>query len=42
MQMILGGGTVHLLTHRNWKFEKFISQKIQTNNLEQIQVIHSG
>jgi regulator of protease activity HflC (stomatin/prohibitin superfamily) len=35
-QVILGGGTVHLLTHRNWKFEKFISQKIQTNNLEEI------
>ena len=28
---------MYLLTHRNWKFEKFVSMKIQTNILEQIQ-----
>jgi len=33
-QVILDGGHVHLLTHRNWKFEKFVSTKIQTNNLQ--------
>jgi len=32
-QIILNGGEVHLLTHRNWKFEKFVSTKIQTNDL---------
>lgn len=36
-QKILGGGHVYLLTHRNWKFEKFVSMKIQTNILEQIE-----
>lgn len=36
-QKILPGGHVYLLTHRNWKFEKFVSMKIQTNILEQIQ-----
>ena len=35
-QKILPGGHVYLLTHRNWKFEKFVSMKIQTNILEQI------
>merc|ERR1719506_3361082 len=25
-----------MLTHRNWKFEKFMTQKIQTNDLKQI------
>eukprot|EP00397_Hematodinium_sp_SG-2012_P013594 GEMP01013810.1.p1 GENE.GEMP01013810.1~~GEMP01013810.1.p1 ORF type:complete len:488 (+),score=101.92 GEMP01013810.1:165-1628(+) len=32
-QHILSGGQVHLLTHRNWKFEKFMSEKIQTDGL---------
>eukprot|EP01023_Acetabularia_acetabulum_P030495 TRINITY_DN2869_c0_g1_i12.p1 TRINITY_DN2869_c0_g1~~TRINITY_DN2869_c0_g1_i12.p1 ORF type:complete len:597 (+),score=129.90 TRINITY_DN2869_c0_g1_i12:236-1792(+) len=35
-QVILDGGKVYLLDHRNWKFEKFISLKIQTDNLQQI------
>eukprot|EP01026_Neomeris_dumetosa_P065961 TRINITY_DN63549_c0_g1_i1.p1 TRINITY_DN63549_c0_g1~~TRINITY_DN63549_c0_g1_i1.p1 ORF type:complete len:426 (+),score=64.28 TRINITY_DN63549_c0_g1_i1:63-1340(+) len=35
-QSILPGGSVYLLNHRNWKFEKFISLKIQTDNLEKI------
>lgn len=33
-QKILDGGSVYLLTHRNWKFEKFISTKIQTDTLK--------
>jgi len=36
-QVILDGGEVHLLTHRNWKFEKFISTKIQTDELKRIE-----
>jgi len=36
-QEILAGGATHLLTHRNWKFEKFVTKKIQTNDLEEIQ-----
>jgi len=36
-QVILPGGAVHLLTHRNWKFEKFVSHKIQTDNLERLE-----
>jgi len=36
-QKILPGGHVYLLTHRNWKFEKFVSMKIQTNILEKIE-----
>ena len=35
-QVILPGGHVHLLTHRNWKFEKFVSQKIETMDLQNI------
>lgn len=34
---ILPGGVVHFLDHRNWKFQKFITLKIQTNSLEKIQ-----
>merc|ERR1712216_414076 len=34
-QKILDGGSMHMLTHRNWKFEKFITQKIQTNDLKE-------
>ena len=29
-QVILPGGEVHLLDHKNWKFEKFMTMKIQT------------
>jgi len=36
-QCILEGGQTHLLSHRNWKFEKFMTEKIQTNNLERIE-----
>lgn len=35
-QVVLPGGHTHFLNHKNWKFEKFISLKIQTNDLEQI------
>ena len=38
-QVIKKGGEVHLLMHRNHKFEKFLSQKIQTDNLARIEVI---
>ncbi|CAD7702923.1 unnamed protein product [Ostreobium quekettii] len=33
---ILPGGSVHFLDHRNWKFQKFITLKMQTDNLEKI------
>eukprot|EP00754_Rhynchopus_humris_P020606 Rhum_TRINITY_DN14706_c11_g2::Rhum_TRINITY_DN14706_c11_g2_i1::g.112047::m.112047 len=33
------GGEVHLLMHRNHKFEKFLTTKIQTDNLQRIEVI---
>merc|ERR1712159_458543 len=36
-QVILSGGATHLLNHRNWKFEKFMTQKIQTNDLQRIE-----
>jgi len=36
-QAILHGGETHLLDHRNWKFEKFMTQKIQTNDLQRIE-----
>ncbi|GMH45445.1 hypothetical protein BSKO_13402 [Bryopsis sp. KO-2023] len=36
-QVILRGGHVHFLTHRNWTFKKFISLKLQTDDLERIQ-----
>ena len=35
-QVVLAGGDTHLLTHRNWKFEKFVSQKIETMKLDNI------
>lgn len=35
-QIILDGGSVYLLTHRNWQFEKFVSTKIQTDDLKRI------
>ena len=36
-QRVLKGGHTHLLTHKNWKFEKFMTLKIQTDELEKIQ-----
>merc|ERR1719230_477443 len=36
-QKILIGGATYLLTHRNWKFQKFIPQKIQSSNLKRIE-----
>jgi len=38
-QVILEGGKVHLLSHRNHKFEKFIPQKIQTDDLNNMLAI---
>merc|ERR1712054_734885 len=35
--MILPGGHTHLLDHMNWKFEKFLTLKIQTDELQKIQ-----
>merc|ERR1719420_1823301 len=35
-QKMLEGGKMHMLTHRNWKFEKFMTMKIQTNDLKEI------
>jgi len=35
-QRMLEGGKMHMLTHRNWKFEKFMTMKIQTNDLKEI------
>jgi len=40
-QIILKGGEMHMLTHRNWKFEKFLTQKIQTNDLKAIRTTSS-
>merc|ERR550514_1779715 len=36
-QRVLKGGFTHLLSHKNWKFEKFMTLKIQTDELEKIQ-----
>merc|ERR1711988_745634 len=36
-QKILEGGRTHLLPHRNFKFEKFMTQKIQTDDLQRIE-----
>ena len=35
-QVILPGGHTHFLNHKNWKFEKFITLKINTDDLERI------
>jgi len=35
-QCVLSGGKCHFLNHKNWKFEKLMSLKIQTNDLEKI------
>jgi hypothetical protein len=36
-QLVLAGGCTHFLNHMNWKFQKFLSMKIQTDELEQIE-----
>merc|ERR1719343_1189262 len=36
-QHILMGGDAWLLDHKNWRFEKFLTLKIQTDDLEKIQ-----
>merc|ERR1712159_331022 len=36
-QVVLQGGETHLLTHRNWKFEKFMTEKIQADELQRIE-----
>lgn len=36
-QVVLEGGKTHILTHRQWKFEKFITLKIQTNDLDRVE-----
>merc|ERR1719343_1970414 len=36
-QQILPGGATHLLDHKNWRFEKFMTLKIQTDDLQKIQ-----
>ena len=36
-QKVLEGGHTHFLNHMNWKFEKFLSMKIQTDELEKIE-----
>jgi len=36
-QKVLTGGKTYLLTHRNWKFQKYIPQKIQSSNLKRIE-----
>jgi hypothetical protein len=36
LQVVLDGGNTHLLTHQKWRFEKFITLKIQTDDLERI------
>jgi len=35
-QAVLPGGQTHFLNHKNWKFVKFITLKIQTDDLEKI------
>lgn len=32
-QRVLNGGSTHMLTHRNWKFEKFVTVKIHTDGV---------
>merc|ERR1719510_498281 len=36
-QHILLGGNTWLLNHKNWRFEKFLTLKIQTDDLEKIE-----
>ena len=37
-QVLLEGGGTHLLTHSKWRFEQFICQKIQTEDLREVHV----
>lgn len=37
-QKILDGGRAYMLTHRNWKFVKFMTTKLQTNDVGPIHV----
>merc|ERR1719420_952947 len=37
MQKVLKGGATYLLSHKNWKFQKYISEKIQSDNLKRIE-----
>jgi len=37
-QKILEGGRAYMLTHRNWKFEKFMTKKLQTNDVGPMKV----
>uniref|UniRef100_A0A7S4MNG4 Band 7 domain-containing protein n=1 Tax=Odontella aurita TaxID=265563 RepID=A0A7S4MNG4_9STRA len=37
LQVVLDGGMTHLLTHQKWRFEKFITLKIQTDDLQSIE-----
>merc|ERR1719401_925094 len=37
-QKILEGGRAYMLTHRNWKFEKFMTRKLQTMDIGKITV----
>merc|ERR1712176_472756 len=32
-QKVLGGGRSYMLTHQNWKFQTWLSQKMQTDEL---------
>eukprot|EP00656_Telonema_subtile_P020176 TRINITY_DN21339_c0_g1_i1.p1 TRINITY_DN21339_c0_g1~~TRINITY_DN21339_c0_g1_i1.p1 ORF type:complete len:459 (+),score=111.46 TRINITY_DN21339_c0_g1_i1:56-1432(+) len=36
-QVILPGGTTTVLRHRNWRFEKFMSMKLNSNDLKAIE-----
>merc|ERR1719473_2285416 len=36
-QKILDGGHTYLLTHRNWKFQKYVSTKIQSTTMKRIE-----
>jgi len=36
-QKIMEGGRTYLLTHRNWKFQKYIPEKIQSSTLKRIE-----
>lgn len=36
-QQILEGGDCYLLTHRNWKFQKYVSTKVQSSTMDRIE-----
>jgi hypothetical protein len=35
-QKVLGGGSSYMLTHQNWKFQAWLSMKMQTNKLSNL------